>query len=112
AGMVVADDETRRYRVGPLAFQLGNRFEGAALARTVQPILRQLADKVNATAQVGTLRGQQVLYLLVAQAGSRLRVVASPGDTRYAHASAMGKALLAALPDRELDAMVAELATG
>jgi IclR family transcriptional regulator, acetate operon repressor len=111
AGMVLADEETHRYRVGPFAFQLGNRFEGAALARTLQPALRRLAKNTNATAQIGTLRGDHVLYLLVAQSGMRLRVVASPGDTRYIHASAMGKAMLAGMPEAESKALIAGLAT-
>jgi DNA-binding IclR family transcriptional regulator len=101
--LLMVDEESHRHYVGPLAFELGNRFAGAALARTLQPIVRDLADRAGCTAQLGTLQGGQMLYLAVAQGASRLRVVAAPGDRRYVHASAMGKAMLAALDGRRQD---------
>jgi IclR family transcriptional regulator, acetate operon repressor len=109
ARIVVLDEETRRYFVGPLAFELGNRFEGANLARALQPVIRDLADRAQCTAQLGTLQGFQMLYLAVAQGSSRLRVVASPGDLRYVHASAMGKALLAALSDARQGELISSM---
>src|SRR6202044_2652106 len=65
---------------GPLAFQIGNRFAGPNLALAVQPLLRDLAEQAQCTAQIGTLDGVHVVYLSVSQGPGRLRVVASPGD--------------------------------
>jgi DNA-binding IclR family transcriptional regulator len=95
SGLLAVDPHTRRYVVGPTAFRLGNRFAGATIASAVQPLVRDLAQRTGHTAQMGTLRGGLVLYLTVAESAEALRVVASPGDTQFAHASASGRALLA-----------------
>jgi IclR family KDG regulon transcriptional repressor len=108
-GLVVMDRDTRRYHVGPLAFQIGNKFAGANLARAVQPLLRELADQAQCTAQLGTMDGMHVVYLSVSHGPGRLRVVASPGDRRYAHMSAMGKALLASLPAEDCQTLIKQM---
>lgn len=108
-GFVKADPVTRRYHIGAMAFQVGSRFDAAALARTMKPYVRELATDTGHTAQLGTLHESRVLYLSVAEAANRLRVVASPGDSRLAHASAMGKVLLASLPHHEQEAVISTL---
>jgi DNA-binding IclR family transcriptional regulator len=108
-GLVVMDRDTRRYYVGPVAFQIGNRFAGANLALSVQPLVRELAEQTHCTAQIGTLDGVHVVYLSVSHGPGRLRVVASPGDRRYAHTSAMGKALLSALPPQDCQARIKQM---
>ena len=102
AGFVILNPETRRYHVGPAAFVLGSRFEGGNIARAVLPMLHELARTTASTAQVGTLLGPSVVYLAVAQSNERLRVMAGQGDTRYAHGSAMGKAILASMSPPEV----------
>ena len=107
--MLVMDDDTRRYHVGPMAFELGSRFAGATLSSSLAPVVRDLADKAECTAQLGTLQGHHMLYLSVAQGPGRLRVVASPGELRYVHASAMGKAFLAGLDEDEQDSLIGSM---
>jgi IclR family acetate operon transcriptional repressor len=106
AGFTVMDQVTRRHYVGPTAFAVGSRFDGADLARIIQPILQDLAEQTHSTSQFGILRDNQVMYLAVVQSSARLRVIASPGDMRFAHASSMGKAILAAMPPTELAAIL------
>lgn len=108
-GWIMVDEESRRYYVGPTAFVLGSRFWGATMAQTLHPIVRELSRRVGCTAQIGTLQGEHVLYLLVVQGDARLRVVASPGDQRPAHSSAMGKVILAGLPEHEREEVIAAL---
>lgn len=108
-GWITVDEDTRRYFVGPTAFVLGSRFWGASLAEELRPIVRRLSREAGCTAQIGTLQGQHVLYLLVVQGDARLRVVASPGERRPAHSSAMGKVILAGLPEREREEVIAAL---
>jgi DNA-binding IclR family transcriptional regulator len=106
AGFTVMDQVTRRHYVGPTAFAVGSRFDGADLARIAQPILQDLAEQTHSTSQFGILRDNQVMYLAVVQSSARLRVIASPGDMRFAHASSMGKAILAAMPSSERAAIL------
>lgn len=111
-GFVTMDPASRRYHVGAAAFQVGSRFRPATMAGAVKPILHDLAAATGHTAQFGTLQHTRVFYLSVADSANRLRVVASPGDSRDAHTSAMGKALLAGLPDVEREAVIRSLLGG
>lgn len=97
-GFVTADSDRGCYYVGPTAYAVGCRFSGAALARAVQHVIRDLSGQASSTAQFGMLQGNRVVFLTVNPGPHRLRVVARPGDIQYVHASAMGKAILAALP--------------
>lgn len=111
AGFLVADPATRRYNVGPLAFAFGSRFEGAALARAVTPLLKNLMELTGCTAQFGTIQGNFTRFLSVVESNQPLRVVVAPGNTRYAHASAVGKAILASLSTGALSDFVDALRT-
>lgn len=109
-GFLVADPQTRRYHVGPAAFEVGGRFSAARLTSSMRPLLHELTRITGHTAQLGTLTDGRILYLSVVESPNRLRVVASPGHSRLAHTSAMGKALLAQLPDRALEDVLSQLA--
>ena len=108
-GFVTADADDGRYYVGPTAYAVGCRFSGAALARAVQQVIRDLSGQSSSTAQLGMLQGNRVVFLTVNPGPHRLRVVARPGDTQYVHASAMGKAMLAALPAGTRDALISTM---
>ncbi|GAA3942878.1 IclR family transcriptional regulator [Microbacterium soli] len=111
-GFLVLRSDTRRYFIGPVAFEVGTRFGAANLGSSLQPILQDLSERTNATAQLGTLQGAFVSFLAVSVGGGMLRVVASPGERRYVHISAIGKALLAALPETERRRIVNSMLVG
>jgi IclR family acetate operon transcriptional repressor len=108
-GFLILDQETHRYYIGPVAFEVGSRFRQVQFARSMQPMLASFAEQTGSTAQIGTLEGNRALYLAVAPGTARLRVVASPGDVRYAHASAMGKVMLSMLSVSARERVVASL---
>lgn len=108
-GFVTADADNGCYYVGPTAYAVGCRFSGAALARAVQQVIRDLSGQTSSTAQFGMLQGNRVVFLTVNPGPHRVRVVARPGDTQYVHASAMGKAILAALPVGKRDALITSM---
>ena len=109
-GVVMVDPDTRRYHVGVLAFQVGSKLKAARMAGAVRPVVHRLAESTGHTAQIGTLHHTKVLYLVVVESEERLRVVAAAGYLRDAHASAMGKAILAGLPDAESNDLIRALA--
>lgn len=109
-GLVTMDPETRRYHVGVLAFRVGSRLRATRMAGAVKPIIQRLAESTGHTTQIGTLHDTKVLYLVVAESVTRLRVVAAPGDLRDAHTSAMGKAILAGLGSAAVDDLIRGLA--
>lgn len=110
AGFVMLDAESGRYQVGPAAFALGSRFEAAAMARVVSPVLKTLSERTGATASFGIREGARIRFLAVSNHGApRLQLVIAPGDVQFLHASAQGKAILASLARAERESLVRSL---
>lgn len=78
------------------------RMENALLAE-----LRELVDMFGDAASVAVLVGRNILYIAHQSAENGLRPVAATGATYPAHATSMGRVLLAALPEDALDAYLA-----
>jgi DNA-binding IclR family transcriptional regulator len=95
-GWLVRDPATRRLRLGLGAARLLPAVRLPELAR--EP-LRTLAARTGETANLATLDGDRVLYLL-SETGSHLLTLRSHGGLRLpVHATALGKCLLAQLDD-------------
>jgi len=95
-GWLVRDPATRRLRLGLGAARLLPAVRLPDLAR--EP-LRTLADRTGETANLATLDGGEVLYLL-SETGSHLLTLRSHVGLRLpVHATALGKCLLAQLDD-------------
>jgi DNA-binding IclR family transcriptional regulator len=86
----------RRYRLGNRALELGNicRFDRRLLSK-VEPVLRWLADETNSIAHLGELDGRDVLELARSAAPDAISFTSSPRFRGPAHATGMGKILLA-----------------
>jgi len=95
-GWLVRDPATRRLRLGLGAARLLPAVRLPDLAR--EP-LRTLAERTGETANLATLNGSDVLYLL-SETGSHLLTLRSHVGLRLpVHATALGKCLLAQLDD-------------
>jgi len=95
-GWLVRDPATRRLRLGLGAARLLPAVRLPELAR--EP-LRALAEQTGETANLATLDGSDVLYLL-SETGSHLLTLRSHVGLRLpVHATALGKCLLAQLDD-------------
>ncbi|MBR0646822.1 IclR family transcriptional regulator [Plastoroseomonas hellenica] len=106
-GYVEQVAETRRYRIGPRALGLG-----AALLRTdalmagAREALERLAHEHGLNGFLGAARGGRLTYLLAVQSPGPIAIRNAPGSEARFHSTAMGKALLAALPSDEADALL------
>lgn len=106
-GMVEQDARDGRYRPGLRLFEWG---QAAVLHRRVReaakPVMLHLAAEVGYTAVIAVLDGADLVYLdwipaqHIIQAGVRI------GDRFPAHCSAMGRAMLAALPPTQAEALL------
>jgi DNA-binding IclR family transcriptional regulator len=95
-GWLVRDPATRRLRLGLGAARLLPAVRLPELAR--EP-LRTLAERTGETANLATLDGHDVLYLL-SETGSHLLTLRGHAGLRLpVHATALGKCLLAQLDD-------------
>ncbi|WP_376095570.1 IclR family transcriptional regulator [Roseomonas sp. CCTCC AB2023176] len=101
-GFLLHDPRSRTYALGPAVLRLAT---GALAAREVLqaalPVLDRLRDETGWSAHLGVLDGREVVYLLRAPAAPREGIV-HVGSRLPAHATAMGRVLLAGLPDQEL----------
>jgi IclR family transcriptional regulator, KDG regulon repressor len=106
-GYAEKDVGTGKYRLGSKLLELGSkavaRFDLATVAR---PYLERLSAQTGETALLGVLRDRQVVSIAVADGRHALRMSVTVGGKAPAHCSSLGKAILAFLPESEVDVIV------
>lgn len=99
----------RRYGLGPTALELVSRIRTqGGLRQLAQPYLRELVRLTNESANLGVLDGSQAIYLAQVEAPRMMRLFTEPGNRVPFHACAIGKALVAWLPDNQREATFAQ----
>jgi len=103
-------DELKRYRLGlKLVERSGQVLAGIDLRQVVRGHLRELAQQIGGNAHLAILYGNEVLYLL-REVGQQAVVLSDIVGRRVpCHCTALGKALLASLPEEELGERVSAL---
>lgn len=105
-GYVIRDDE-RNYLVSRnLSGLVSEAASGEALRRIALPYMLKLRDEHRETVNLGTLQFDKVTYLEVVPSEFALRLHERRGATVYAHASALGKAILAFSPPEVAENLV------
>ncbi|MGP4018977.1 IclR family transcriptional regulator [Saccharopolyspora sp. 5N708] len=95
---------SNRFRLGVRGFQLGAAYaERLDLAREGQLVAEEIAERCQETVHVGVRDGADVLYVAKVDSSHPVRMVSAVGRRLPAHCTALGKALLAALPRAEVD---------
>lgn len=91
----------RRYSLGPRLIRLG---EGATaqLGALAMPVLKNLVDELGETANMAVLDSDQVLYIAQAPSRHSMRTFTEVGRRAHTHATGVGKAILAQLPDEKV----------
>jgi DNA-binding IclR family transcriptional regulator len=93
-------DGGAKVRLGLRALQVGTRFVAEdELVAKVAPSLDRLAAITGETVQQARLDGDQVVYLAKRDSSHPVRIISSIGTRLPAHATALGKALLAVRDD-------------
>jgi IclR family pca regulon transcriptional regulator len=104
-GYVRSDD--RRFLLTPRVLELGYAFlSSLTLPQIVQPHLRELVERVHESSSVSVLDGADVVYV-AREPTQRIMTVAISVGTRFpAHATSMGRVLLAGLAEPELESFL------
>jgi IclR family acetate operon transcriptional repressor len=102
---VERDPVTGSYRAGSAFLPLRAR-EPELLARRARPHLERLRDHLEETVNLGMLQGNRVIYLEIVESHRAMRLAARRGDRDPIHATALGKAIAARLPDRRVRAIL------
>lgn len=98
----------RRYSAGPGLERLQVKRGTVMLAERVAPLVRSLRVQLNETASFFIRSGWEVEPIVTETSEQALRYSVTTGRRLPMHVMAAGKALLAALPDDELDRYFAE----
>ena len=100
--------EGRRYSAGPGLQRLQARPDGFTLAERAAPLVRTLRVQLNETTSFFVRSEWDVEAIVTETSEQALRYAVPTGTRLPMHALASGKALLAALPDDELERYFAE----
>jgi DNA-binding IclR family transcriptional regulator len=105
---VAYDQDTRRYALGVrvLEFSRGFQRSPAGYSAAAAP-LRRLAARTGLPAIAGILDGREVLLVLSAQGTQHLQLRSAEGTRNPWHATSLGRALAAELPEEELAPLLA-----
>lgn len=105
--LVAKNPETGRYRLGLKLFELGSKaIAGKDLQQHAFPHLHRLVDETQETVHLCILDEGEMLYLQKIEPQRTVRMASSIGRRAPAHSTAVGKAILAELPEREVDEMI------
>ncbi len=95
------DPQTKRYRIGPMAFEIGMLYQRGKtfVSQALDSLERALPEY---SRFVAVMEGDDMLILAGAEGTARIRVGNRAGERRYAHSAAGGKALLALRSEQEV----------
>lgn len=110
AGFAAQEAATRQYRLTGKILNLAHlasaQIDLLAMAR---PHLRRLRDQLNETVHLGVMDGLNVVYLDKLESTNSIQLLSAVGQTMPLHSTSLGKAMLAALPDAELTAVLSRI---
>lgn len=100
----------KRFHLRPRVMSLGSAFYfSARIDEVLLPELRQLVGRFGDASSVATLDGHDVLYLAHHSEQRARRATAVFGARYPAHATSLGRILLAGLPEDEFEAYMTDL---
>jgi IclR family transcriptional regulator, KDG regulon repressor len=101
--LVEQDSESKRYRLGLRLFEFGSRATAQIdYVRLVEPYLQQLASQTGETTHLAILDDGTILYVAKVDGWHSLRMPSQIGKRLPTHCTALGKVMLAGLPDVNL----------
>ncbi|HXX02189.1 MAG TPA: IclR family transcriptional regulator, partial [Candidatus Acidoferrales bacterium] len=103
------DDGTGKYRVGLKILSLSRgALSGLDVREVALPIMRHLTERTGLTCHLAILDGPEAVYIEKVEPQGFLRVDTWVGRRMRVHATSVGKALVAHIPQEQLEKIVAE----
>ncbi|MGH2373084.1 MAG: IclR family transcriptional regulator [bacterium] len=103
------DPETRKYRIGAGALELGAAYlRGQIHDRVVERVVSDVAEEVRQTVSLGALVDDEVIIMVAREAEETLTVTSRAGDRLPAHGTAIGKLFLAERRETEIREFLAQ----
>jgi IclR family pca regulon transcriptional regulator len=99
----------REFRLTPKVLNIGYAYLSSLdLARLAQPSMEALAEQTHESCSAAVLDGAEIVYVARVPAKRILTISIGLGSRLPAHATSMGRVLLADLPPEQLDRLLAE----
>jgi IclR family acetate operon transcriptional repressor len=112
-GFIEQNPVSGEYRLGIKTFEIGRLYSRTrmmnidALAR---PPMQRLSSTLGLSANLAIRDGDEIVYVeTVEPSGSPMRLAYSAGDRFGLHHTALGKALIAFLPDEQRESLLADM---
>lgn len=100
----------RRYRIGSRLFTLAaGALDQNTMLSMATPILERLSAETGYASHLATRSKQEIVVIARTAATGLLQLAGHPGATRPAHATAIGKMLLAAMPPADCEKLISAL---
>lgn len=104
------EGKTRRYQVGLKAFLIGNRYiRNMDLVQVARPYADAASEELDMTVFIAMLEGNQIIYLYKREPEKVPIYTANVGNREDVYCTSLGKAILSALPDEELQPLLGSL---
>ena len=102
---IVEFDETRQlWHVGLEAFRIGSAFLGrTSIVEQSRPVMQRIMTTTGETANLAIVDGSDVVFVSQVETHDPIRAFFPPGTRGPAHASGIGKALLACFPQDQVE---------
>ena len=99
------ETDGRTFRLTPRVLELGYSFlSGLGFPDVALPHLERLVAQVDESSEASVLDGEDIVYVVRVPSTAVMTLAVNVGGRMPAHATSMGKVLLANLPDAELEA--------
>jgi IclR family transcriptional regulator, KDG regulon repressor len=106
---ITRDKPTGMYRLGFRFIEMAALvLQDVDLHRWSLPYLKQLSSEYGETVDLSILDGSQVMYLEVIESSQRVKIAAAVGQHLPAYFTASGKALLAYIPEDQVQKIIAD----
>ena len=102
-GFVETNEADRTWAIGVEAFRVGQAFSRRMRPiAAARPVMRDLMEETGETANLGIFEGGDAVFVAQVESREPIRAFFRAGERRAAHASGIGKALLATRSDEEV----------
>lgn len=105
-GYLEQDPETGKFRLGTAIFSLSRALkENMSISKIALPYMQKIAEETNEMVYLSILKDDEVIYLDVVYPVNQMYAIAGPvtGERAELYCTGVGKAMLASLPDREVE---------
>lgn len=109
AGYLERDSSTNRFRLGARIYQLAGSSSPTTDVRLLaRPVMLELVESSRETATLGVREGKDIVTIDVVDGLNHMRMATRVGMRTHLHASAVAKAILAWMPEPEVDELLVD----